>query len=219
MPCSTATSTPFTTRPGTASSAAAGSFPDVDHDRHVPLRGAPAWAVGYAMETAVWHVVLETGDLQVVEVALDGAARTLAYQPGWFAPAQPPLVGVSMIEGAYVVRSDESVSPLSHPVPVNDFEVLYINRAGDLVLAREDGALASLPIGAQPDARLVMNRMGQVALYANASDQRYVHGIMGDAIGSGDLARARGPRRRDTLAGPRRPARRRCLRRHRALLG
>lgn len=163
-----------------------GSFPDV-RTVDIRLRGAPAWAVGYAMETAVWHVVLDSGDLQVVEVALDGAARTLAYQPGWFKGAQPPIVGVSMVEGTYVLRSDESVSPLSHPIPVNDFEVLYINRQGALVLGREEGALASLPIDAQPDARPVMNRLGQVALYANASDQRYTHGIMGDALEAATL--------------------------------
>jgi hypothetical protein len=139
------------------------------------------------METAVWHVVLENGDLQVVEVAPDGQARTLAWQPDWFEGAQPPIVGVSMVEGTYVLRSDASVSPLSHPIPVNDFEVLYINRQGDLVLGREEGALASLPIDAQPDARLVMNRLGQVALYANASDQRYTHGIMGDALEAATL--------------------------------
>ncbi len=163
-----------------------GSFPDV-RTVDVPLRGVPAWAVGYAMETAIWHVVLDSGALQVVEVAPDGEPRTLAYQPGWFEGAQPPIVGVSMVEGTYVLRSDASVSPLSHPSPVNDFEVLYINRAGDLVLGREEGALASLPIDAQPDARPVMNRLGQVALYANASDQRYTHGIMGDALEAATL--------------------------------
>ncbi len=163
-----------------------GSFPDV-RTVDLPLRGVPAWAVGYAMETAIWHVVLDSGALQVVEVAGDGAARTLAYQPGWFEGAQPPIVGVSMVEGTYVLRSDESVSPLSHPIPVNDFEVLYINRAGDLVLGREEGAVSRLPIDAQPDARSVMNRLGQVALYANATDQRYTHGIMGDALEAATL--------------------------------
>ncbi len=163
-----------------------GSFPDVQ-TVDVPLRGAPAWAVAYAMETAVWHVVLVNGDLQVIEVAPDGRAQTLAYQPNWFEGAQPPVVGVSMVEGTYVLRSDESVAPLSHAIPVNDFEVLYISRAGDLVLGREQGALARLPIDAQPDARLVMNSVGQVALYANATDQRYVHGIMGDALEAATL--------------------------------
>ena len=148
----------------------AGSFPDVIAV-DVPLRGKPAWAVGYAMETAIWHVVLESGDLQVVEVTLDGDARTLAYETGWFNGAQPPIVGVSMIEGAYVMRSDASVSPHSHPIPVNDFEVLYINRAGELVLGREDGIVASAPVNAPLDARLVMNSRGQVALYAKATDQ------------------------------------------------
>ena len=60
------------------------------------------------------------------------------------------------------------------------FEVLYINREGELILAREEGVVVNLPIMAGADARLVTNRLGQIALYANASDQRYVHGIMGD---------------------------------------
>ena len=158
-----------------------GRFPDVI-TIDIPLHGVPAWAVGYAMETAVWHIILDNGDLQVVEVTPDGSAQTLAYQPVWFEGAQPPLVGVSMIEGTYVLRSDASVSPLSHPIPVNDFEVLYINREGDLVLGREEGIVSQLPANAPPDARLVMNRAGQIALYANASDQRYVHGVLGDRL-------------------------------------
>ena len=163
-----------------------GTFPDV-LAVDVPLHGAPAWAVGYAMETAVWHIVLRDGDLQVVEVSPAGDARTLAYEPGWFAGAQPPVVGVSMLEGTYVLRSDETVSPLSHPIPVNDYEALYITRAGDLALGREEGLVASLPVNAQPDARLVMNRVGQVAMYANATNQRYVHGIMGDRLEAATL--------------------------------
>ena len=158
-----------------------GSFPDVQ-EIDIPLRGKPAWAVAYAMETAIWHVVMDNGDLQVVEVDPGGSARTLAYQAAWFDGAQPPVIGVSMVEGTYILRSDNSVSPLTHPIPVNDFEVLYINRDGDLVLGREDSIVASLPVHAAPDARLVMNRKGQVALYANATDQRYAHGVLGDAI-------------------------------------
>ena len=158
-----------------------GSFPDVQ-EIDIPLRGKPAWAVAYAMETAIWHVVMDNGDLQVVEVDPGGSARTLGYQAAWFDGAQPPVIGVSMVEGTYILRSDNSVSPLTHPIPVNDFEVLYINRDGDLVLGREDSIVVRLPVHAAPDARLVMNRKGQVALYANATDQRYAHGVLGDAI-------------------------------------
>ena len=158
-----------------------GSFPDVEVI-DIPLRGKPAWAVAYAMESAVWHIVMENGDLQIVELQPNGMVGATGFQPGWFAAAQPPLVGVSMIEGTYVLRSDSTVSPWSHPIPVNDFEVMYINRRGELVLGREAGAVARLPVKAQPDARLVMNRIGQIALYANATDQRYVHGIMGDPL-------------------------------------
>lgn len=163
-----------------------GTFPDVAVV-DAPLRGLPVWAVGYAMETAVWHVVLAGGGLQVIEVALDGQARTLAYEAGWFEHSQPPIVGVSMIEGTYVLRSDDTVSPLSHPIPVNDFEALYINRAGDLALGREEGLADSLPVNAPLDARPVMNSIGQVALYANATDQRYAHGSLGDRLEAATL--------------------------------
>lgn len=163
-----------------------GTFPDVDVI-DIPLSGIPAWAVAYAMETAIWHVVMRNGDMQVIEVSPSGSARSLATEHGWFAGAQPPLVGVSMVEGTYVMRGDKSVSPWSHPIPVNDFEVLYIDREGDLVLARESSVLARMPIRAQPDARLVMNRVGQIALFANATDQRYVHGIMGDRLEAATL--------------------------------
>lgn len=163
-----------------------GGFPNV-RMIDVALGGTPAWAVGYAKESAVWHVVLRNGDLQVIEARADGTAQTLAYESGWFAGAAPPVVGVSMVEGTYVLRGDDSVSPLTHPLPVNDFEVLYIDRSGNLVLSREEGPVASLSIGAAADARLVMNRVGQVALYANYTDQRYVHGIMGDDLEAATL--------------------------------
>ena len=163
-----------------------GTFPNV-MTVDILLHGVPVWAVGYAMESVVWHVVLEGGDLQVVEVLSDGTAQTLAHEIGWFDGAQPPVIGVSMLEGTYVLRSDATVSPLTHPIPVNDFEVLYINREGDLVLGREEGAVARLPIMALPDARLVMNRVGQVAVYANASDQRYGHGVLGDQVEAATL--------------------------------
>lgn len=156
-----------------------GSFPDVDvYD--IQLQGTPVWAVAYAMETAIWHIVMDNGDLEVIEVQPNGTVQSLGFQAGWFDGAQPPLVGVSMIEGTYIMRSDETVAQFTHPIPVNDFEVLYINRSGEIVLGREDGIVTSLPLNAQPDARLVMNKVGQIALYANSTDQRYVHGIMGD---------------------------------------
>jgi len=158
-----------------------GTFPNIA-EIDVPLQGRPAWAVAYAMETAVWHVTMDDGALQVIEVEPNNVAHSLGFESTWFEGAQPPLVGVSMIEGTYIMRSDESVSPLSHPIPVNDFEVLYINRNGDIVLGREEGAVSKLAVNAQPDARMVMNGIGQVAVYVNATDQRYVHGIMGDQV-------------------------------------
>ena len=120
-----------------------------------------------------------SGDLQVVEVTPDGAAQTLAHLPDWFQDARPPVVGVSMIEGAYVLRSDDTVPPQTHAIPVNDFEVFYINQSGDLVLGREEGVVASLPIMAPPYARLVMNSRGQVALFANATDSAHDGGKPG----------------------------------------
>ena len=159
-----------------------GTFPNV-RVVDVPLSGVPSWAVGYAIYTSVWHIVLEDGTLEIIE--LDESLQSVAQkiqQPDWFASAQPPIVGVSQLEGAYVMRNDNNISRLTHPIPVNDFEVLYIAANGDVVLSREAGEIARLPVNALPDGRLVMNSKGQIALYANASNQRYVHAIMGDDL-------------------------------------
>lgn len=157
-----------------------GSFPAV-RALDVALSGRPAWVVGYAANTAAWHVVLENGDLELVEMPYGGQPALIGRQAGWFAPGQPLIVGVMPYEGAYVVRGDASVSPLSHPAPLGDVDLLYVASNGDVVLAHETGPLMRQPLNALPDARPVVSSAGQVALYANPVGEREVHGGPGSS--------------------------------------
>ncbi|RMG84427.1 MAG: hypothetical protein D6712_11280, partial [Chloroflexi bacterium] len=76
-------------------------------------------------------------------------------------------------------------NPLSHPVPFGrgtDYW-LIVTSDGELVL-RGDGEKVLDVFSRQlaPDARVVISENGLIAVYAAATDQRYVHGIMGDDL-------------------------------------
>jgi hypothetical protein len=75
-----------------------------------------------------------------------------------------------------------TTAPFTHPIKLNDDLLLHVTQAGDLALLREETTLDKLALNIQPDARLVVNAAGQVAFYAEATNQRYVHGIMGDDL-------------------------------------
>lgn len=84
-----------------------------------------------------------------------------------------------------------AASPATHPIPIGE-DWLYIAQDGSLnLLTSEDEAAEEestpvmplpLMLNALPDARLVVNDAGQVALYSGATDSRYVHNVLGDAL-------------------------------------
>ena len=73
------------------------------------------------------------------------------------------------------------IAPHTHPVWVGA-NLIYVGETGDLILLNGENRLDQLELGIQPDARLVVNDAGQIAFYAEATNQRYVHGIMGDDL-------------------------------------
>jgi len=169
----------------------AGTFPQVE-TVDIQLDGTPTWIVSDDTNTAVWHVALEDGSLQIIEmrpvISGEQAPQTAGIMPGWFAPGQPLMVGASATEGAYVIRSGGAASTVTHPVPYGDTDILYISPQGELVLARESGILSSLPLNALPDARIVVSKAGLIALYTDATDQRYVHNVLGDPLEGASLS-------------------------------
>ena len=98
-------------------------------------------------------------------------------------PDQQTLVGIPALWNPFLPLLD--VSPLSHPVPV-DNDVVYIADNGDLVLWRDELEIHRLPINAMLDARPMVSDAGLIAIYTNPTD-RYPHGVFGDELEGGAL--------------------------------
>ena len=167
--------------------AGAGSFPNIA-PVDLPLAGAPSWIVGTLTESIegpavpIWAVILENGDLQGTFPEADGSLSISPVIPEQLAPGTPPVFTVNAF-GAFLEQdAPADASPLTHPVRVGE-RIIYISTGGDIVLLGDDSEeLLRLPLGALPDARIVVSRDGLAAIYVGATDQRYVHGIMGDAL-------------------------------------
>jgi hypothetical protein len=85
----------------------------------------------------------------------------------------------------YVPSGDES--RLTHPIFFENARHLSIAQNGDLVYVRDGTEQSRIALNIQPDARIVVNENGQIAAYANATNERYVHGIMGDDVEGSSL--------------------------------
>lgn len=81
-------------------------------------------------------------------------------------------------------------SHLTHLIGLDEYlsEVLVVSETGNLVLMRNGRVIHELPLNVIPDARLVRNADGLIAVYVNATNQRYVHGVLGDDIEGASLA-------------------------------
>lgn len=158
-----------------------GTFPNVNH-LVFPLYGLPVWVIGTIVDGVVdgapqFVIVHDTGRIDVVDVVVDDVTSLSRTFP----PAAPPVYSQRSDTTWSLDQGIADSSPLSHPMAIGSSSV-YIAANGDLVLWRDDSEVHRLELNIQPDARLVVNSSGQIAVYAEATDGRYVHGIMGDDL-------------------------------------
>lgn len=158
-----------------------GTFPDVLVQDFV-LGGIPTWVVGADTEDGpIWWVVLTDGSIQRIGMQ-DNVLRAFPLEPEVLPPGMPPVL-IQDDAGVHLWRDlPESISPLTHPVFVED-GLIYVSAVGDIVRVYTSGEETHLASNALPDARIVLDSAGErAALYIGATDQRYVHGIMGDTL-------------------------------------
>jgi hypothetical protein len=97
----------------------------------------------------------------------------------------PPLLQLENGEATIVVPNGES-SLLTHPVSINGTDdTAYIDASGNLVV-QQAGIPITLPVNAQPDARILVDENGRLMLHTDPTDE-YGHGIMGDKLEAGSL--------------------------------
>jgi hypothetical protein len=163
-----------------------GAFPNVQ-TLDFPLLAAPAWVVGTLLnDTPVWIVVTEVG--QILGVTPVGETlETITVMPEvmeGFVPTPPLGVVWDNDVFAFTSLGVGSTNP-THAISAdgNHDSYLVIDDTGDVALLTSDFSEADrVALNALRDGRMVMNEAGQVAVYAEETQQRYVHGALGDLL-------------------------------------
>lgn len=145
-----------------------GNFPNVNKvDYRLP--GTSIWLLLTPDDPYVIHAILEDGNYWRISDVAEQISRDASLRP-------------IMTQTSYsLLPTPTELAPYTHPVWVGP-DLIYVGETGDLILLRTEILLDRLELGIQPDARLVVNDAGQIAFYAEATNQRYVHGIMGDDV-------------------------------------
>jgi hypothetical protein len=166
-----------------------GAFPNVP-GYDISLQTIPAWVVGAAVEGDIprWLVRdLTAGVLQIVRP--EGADIPGLVPPSENSRPATALPVLAVSNGAAGnVKSQDNPTNLSHPIPLRGGQLfLQVTYNGDVALWRGDIEIARLYLNALRDARPVVNRDGLIALYTGATNQRYVHGVLGDDFEAASL--------------------------------
>lgn len=142
----------------------------------IDLPGKPIWVVGVPHRDGIsWGVVLS-----------DGKAVTVSTSASEDFPVSPsfPFVGIPIMASGDepAILNESESSPISHPVPIGDSgRIAFINQEGELVVRDNDSIVATLPVDALPDARILVDE-SQRLLFLSGPTERYPHGIAGDRV-------------------------------------
>ena len=144
----------------------------------VPVGGTPAWIVAAPHPRgAIWVTVLADGTAHAFRT-IGSEVEHIPVIPDRLPPGMPPLVQVAA-DTVTLAEAEGSASPLTHPVPAAD-GVLWVTPEGDVAFSGSGDR--RLAVQALPDARLVSDGTGLVAVLGGATQERYRHGVLGDAI-------------------------------------
>ncbi len=144
----------------------------------VPVGDTPAWIVAVPRGQSVLWVTIRADGTAHAFRTVGAEVEHIPVTPNRLPPGMPPLVRVAA--GAVtLVEAEGTASPLTHPVPVGD-EVLWVTPEGDVAFSSSSDR--RLRPQALPDARLVSDGTGLVAVLAGATQERYRHGVLGDAV-------------------------------------
>jgi hypothetical protein len=146
----------------------------------IALSGEPAWITALPYEDGVlWTAVLTDGATQAFSVA-DRQVTEVFIEPQRLPAGMPPLLVVQEGDPRFVVPAAD-FSAITHPVLINDEgDIAYISGTGDLLI-EQAGSLATLPINALPDARILVDEAGRLLLLTDPTTD-YGHGVLGDEI-------------------------------------
>ena len=161
-----------------------GTFPQVtvvdyaleNEDVPVMVTGTPF----FRGETVFWQIVGVRNSVSGVETRIEDGSVSTFLPPSPLTEYSLPILATNQQDATFLIGINQSnASPLTHAVPYGS-DMLYVSNAGEILLQRGGQNIATVQVNALPDARIVVNEAGQIAVYAQATNQRYVHGVVGD---------------------------------------
>ena len=145
----------------------------------VPIGGSPSWIVAVpSSQGVIWVAVLVDGTAHAFRT-VGNEVEPIPVVPDRLPPGMPPLVRVTG-DAVSLVEADGQASTLTHPLPDDD-TMLWVTPQGD-VETNANGGSKVTTVQALPDARLVRDETGLVALLGGATEERYQHDVLGDSI-------------------------------------
>ncbi|GAB4307367.1 MAG: hypothetical protein Kow00117_00560 [Phototrophicales bacterium] len=158
-----------------------GTFPNVQQV-DIPLSGAPEWLLGTQVgQDAVWIATLENGQVQGI-YPVQGVYQSSEPFVNQLPPGMPPVLRRINHGASIVFDLPAGIAPYTHPVYQTDRETFILEDGGVMLFGADWREITRLSVNAQPDGRIVLTPAGHAALYVGATNQRYVHGIMGDDL-------------------------------------
>lgn len=151
----------------------------------ISLGDSPIWLVGAPFENGVlWIVALEDGGIRSIRSSATSAEIVdlgLTSLP----PGSPPYLEVIADQAELLRSSSAFASRYSPPIRIAHRGVAFIDTRGNINFETADSTF-QLPVKALPDARLVSNEQGLLALLTHPTT-RYPHNVLGDNIEAGAI--------------------------------
>lgn len=160
--------------------AGAGSVPTADPvDLAFDGIDTPVWVVGLSDgRGSRWVAVDERGRAAAAGVVDDQEVGDVVT-PTTLPTGTPPVLG--LVDGRLRLwRPPADAAQYAAPTVLPDGRSVYIDDAGRLAVLRVGGRPARTTVDALPDARVLRNGDGRVALLTSPTG-RYDHGVLGDA--------------------------------------
>ena len=148
----------------------------------IELSGTPLWLVAAPFGAgSLWVAVMDDGTTQAFLVQ-GGKAVERDITPKSLPIGAPPVLAVAPGEAYLLTGPLDSVSELTHPVPLGaSGRLAFIDSGGGLALWENGSEVDRLAVDALPDARLLVDEQERVLLLTKPS-LRYPHGIAGDRL-------------------------------------
>lgn len=177
-----------------------GTFPAV-RAYDLQLKRPIFWVVGSGAEYAFYGIptamplwaTITADDTERYLAVVDNQLTEVFSRETALSVIRPPFMYMDDTGQPFMLNAPDG-SDLSHPMLLPNGAWVYVTSDGSVTpggaidMSGIDIDATPLPLNALPDARIVVNGAGQIAVYVGATNQRYVHGVIGDLFEAAALA-------------------------------